>query len=339
MEKYKSFIFICSLPLLMGLTACNKGRSYFPSNMDPQHIEIVRFDHALLNVSADSALQDIRFLYDEYEAFMPVWTENILGIAADDTLYLAEALPQFLQDTLYGFGETNAEVRRQFANIDTIQEQLDAAFTRLHYLYADLPLPLVYFFISGFNASILFVDDDLAVGTDMYLGGDWKYYNRVVYEYQKQNMRKSCIPIDVVSAYLFRNIPYTSVKNRLLENMIYRGKIMYVLSLLLPDYPEYEIMGYTEDQWNWCIDNERAIWNHIMDKRDLFNSESMVLTSYLNDGPFTSEVSQDSPGRVGTWIGWRIAQSYMENNPDVTLQQLLEDGDAQLILRNSFYKP
>lgn len=307
--------------------------------MEEIQVPIVRFDEALMNVSLENPLDDVRILYADYEAFMPVFTENILGIAADDTMYLADALPQFLEDTLYGFKETNLEAKRQFANIDTIQNDLNTAFTRIHYLYADLPIPTIYFYVSGFNASILFVEDNIAVGVDMYLGSEWKYYNRVVYEYQKKNMRKACVPIDVVSAYLFRNMPYTYAKNRLLENMIYRGKIMYLLSLLLPNYPPYEIMGYTKQEWTWCENNERQIWNMIMDKRDLFKSESMVLTSYLNDGPFTSEISQESPGRLGTWIGWRISQSFMEHNKDITLQQLIENSDAQLILEKSFYKP
>jgi len=77
----------------------------------------------------------------------------------------------------------------------------------------------------------------------------------------------------------------------------------------------------------------------VMDKRDLFKTESLVLTSYLNDGPFTSEVSQDSPGRLGIWLGWRIAESYMEHNENVSLQELMAEPDAQKILELSFYKP
>lgn len=292
-----------------------------------------------MNISNENALQDVHILYNEFEIFMPVFTENILGIAADDTLYLADALPQFLDDTLYGFRETNLEAKRQFANIQDLQKSLDGAFSRIHYLYTDLPIPAIYLFVSGFNASIIFVDNDLAVSTDMYLGSEWKYYNRVVYDYQKKNMRRECMPIDAVSAYLFRNLPYTYTKNRLLENMIYRGKIMYLLSLLLPEYPNYEIMGYTKDEWRWCKNNEKAIWNTIMDKRDLFKTESIVLTSYLNDGPFTSEVSQDSPGRLGTWIGWQIVESYMQHNQDISLQQMIESGDAQEVLEHSFYRP
>ena len=59
----------------------------------------------------------------------------------------------------------------------------------------------------------------------------------------------------------------------------------------------------------------------------------------MNDGPFTSEVSQDSPGRLGTWVGWRIVESYMNNNEQVTIQQLLDNEDAQNILENSKYRP
>lgn len=321
------------------LTACRKDRQYFGQGMDPKHVEVIRFDEALLNVRSETAAEDIRLLYEQYPDFMPVWVEDILGIPAADTAYLREALPAFLNDTLYGFSETNRRAKELFADISDVQKELDEAFTRLMTLYPEWEVPTVTLFISGFNASVLFVGEDLAAGTDMYLGSDYEYYNRVVYEYQKQTMRKECMATDLVSAYLFRNIPYTSTKNRLLENMIYRGKVMYLLSLLMAPEPAYEVMGYTREQWRWCVKYERAIWNTIMDKRDLFKTDSKILTSYLNDGPFTQEVTQESPGRLGTWVGWRIVESYMHHQKDVTLRQLIEEGDAQKILEQSYYKP
>ncbi|MBO4665466.1 MAG: hypothetical protein J5612_01180 [Paludibacteraceae bacterium] len=333
----KSPIYI--LILCCVFVACTPKRTYFPKQLEPQHIELVRFDRALQNVNATSALQDIRVLYNEYPDFMPVFVEDILGIPSFDTAFLAQQLPAFLADTLYGFEQTNRLERETFADTRDIETALDGAFSRVHFLYPDLPLPMVYLFISGFNASLMFVDDDIAVGADMYLGSDYEYYNRVVYDYQKLTMRKECIPVDVVSAYLFRHLPFTSTKSRLLDNMMYRGKIMYLLSCIFSDLPPYEVMGYTQDQWNWCVRNERAIWNLMMDKRDLFKTESLVITSYLNDGPFTGEISQDSPGRLGTWIGWRIAESYMQHHQDVTLQQFIAEPNAELILQDSYYKP
>lgn len=327
------------LLFLLMLTGCKHGRQYFPRTMEEQHVEIIRFDEALMNVRAESAAEDIRLLYEEYPEFMPIWVEDILGIPASDTAYLAEALPAFLDDTVYGFCETNRRAKELFADISDVEKELNGAFTRLKTLYPDWEVPSVTLFISGFNASVLFVGENLAAGTDMYLGSDYEYYNRVVHEYQKQTMRKECMATDLVSAYLFRNIPYTSQKNRLLENMIYRGKVMYLLSQLMKEEPAYEVMGYTREQWRWCEKYERAVWNTIMDKRDLFKTDSKILTSYLNDGPFTQEVTQDSPGRLGTWVGWRIVENYMNHNEDVSLQQLMAEGDAQKILEKSYYKP
>lgn len=323
------------------LAGCESGRQYFPKmeEMEAQHVEIVRFDSALLSVEAASIGEDVRRLYAEYPEFMPVWVEDILGIASTDTAYLEEALPAFLSDTVYGFSQTNRKEREVFADVTDIQRDMDEAFTRLHYLYPEIEVPTVYLFISGFNASIYFTEDAIAVGADMYLGSDYAYYNQVVYEYQKQTMRKECIPADVVSAYLFRMLPYTSTKSRLLDQMLYRGKVLYLLSELFPTLPDYEVMGYSKAQWDWCVAHEEAIWHLMMDKRDIFKTESIVLTSYLNEGPFTAEVSQDSPGRLGTWVGWRIAESYMAHNEGVTLQELMAEGDAQKILEQSFYKP
>ena len=327
---------------LFALTACHKGRTYFPKELETQEVEIVRFDKAILNVQngdVQSTRDPIRALYDEYPVFMPLWVQDVLGIDPNDTTYLEQALPQFLNDTVYGFRQTNALEQTLFADISDIQTAINKAFTRIVWLYPETEIPSLYLFVSGFNASIFFFDDCIGIGADMYLGSDYEYYNRVVYEYQKLTMRKECIPVDVISAYLFHTIPYTSTKSRLLDQMIYRGKVMYLTAQIFDELPPYEVMGWTKEQWNWCVKNERDIWHLVMDKRDLFTTESLVMTSYLNDGPFTAEISQDSPGRLGIWLGWRIVESYMEHNETVSLQELMAEGDAQKILELSFYKP
>lgn len=325
--------------VLGALTSCQKERSYWAKDLEPQHIEIVRFDNALMNVQEATVAEDVRVLYDEYPTFMPLWVEDILGIPSADTAYLEKALPDFLNDTVYGFKATNIKEQEVFADIQDIEKELSTAFARIRYLYPETVIPALYLFISGFQTPIYFGDELMGIGADMYLGSNYEYYNHVVYEYQKQTMCKECIPVDVVSAYLFRTLPYTSTKSRLLDQMLYRGKIMYLVAQIFDRLPEYEIMGWKKEQLNWCIKNERAIWHLVMDKRDLFKTESLVLTSYLNDGPFTSEISQEAPGRLGIWLGWRIVESYMAHNENVTLQELMAEPDAQKILENSYYKP
>lgn len=341
MKKNVILIACCSMLLLTG---CHKGRSYFPPQREMESVDIrlLRFDNALLSIDlSDSAnlLPQIRELYRAYPVFMPRWTEDIIGIPTEDTAYLCHQLPLFLEDTLYGFKQTNEREQELFRDVSQIEADMEGAFTRLKYLEPEVVIPDIYLFVSGFNASIMFVDEDVAVGADMYLGSDYAFYNRVVYDYQKYTMRKECIPADVVSAYLFRTFPYMGTKNRLIDNMIYRGKMMYILNELFPTLSEPEVMGYTPEQWQWCERYERAIWHLMMDKKDLFKTETLVLSSYLNDGPFTSEVSQDAPARLGTWVGWRIVRSYMEENKEVSLSELLHNDDAEKILEYSYYRP
>jgi uncharacterized protein YjaZ len=53
-----------------------------------------------------------------------------------------------------------------------------------------------------------------------------------------------------------------------------------------------------------------------MIKNSTFYQSSSVLKFYL-------EIDNESPGKVGAYIGWQIVNSYMENN-EVSLQQLLQ---------------
>ena len=113
------YIFIC----LFALTACRGGRKYWPKDVQGDNVPctIIRFDNALLNVHEATVTHDIRVLYDEFPAFMPLWVEDILGIPAADTAYLEKALPEFLNDTLYGFRQTNAREQELFADISPLE--------------------------------------------------------------------------------------------------------------------------------------------------------------------------------------------------------------------------
>ena len=330
---------LCIAMLAWLLCGCGNKYQYIPRDIEAVEVEIVRFDSAQLAVRTDSVKQDIEQLYADYEEFMPMYVEGILRIPTEDTAYLCEMYAQFLTDTVMGFAQTNALSQELFADITDLQHSLNTGFSRLHYLYPEWEIPTLYLFVSGFNSSVMYYEDIMGVGVDMYLGSEYPYYNQVVYNYQKQTMRKECVAGDVLSMYLAYNIPYNSKYNRLLEQMIFRGKQLFLLSQLLPEEPAWEVIGYSKEQWDWCETYEQAIWNRIMEKRDLFKTESNVRVSYLNEGPFTAEISQESPGRLGIWVGWRIVDSYMRNNEHITIQELMSEGDAQKILEQSFYKP
>ena len=52
--------------------------------------------------------------------------------------------------------------------------------------------------------------------------------------------------------------------------------------------------------------------------------------------------AQPSPWKTfkgAAWLGWQIVRKYMEENPKVTLAQLMAEKNAQKILTESKYKP
>ncbi|HLN96658.1 MAG TPA: hypothetical protein VK183_13575, partial [Flavobacterium sp.] len=62
---------------------------------------------------------------------------------------------------------------------------------------------------------------------------------------------------------------------------------------------------------------------------------------FINPAPFSKfylEVDNETPGRIGTWVGWQIVRAYMEQNEEVSLTQLLA-MDANEIFTGSRYKP
>ena len=60
---------------------------------------------------------------------------------------------------------------------------------------------------------------------------------------------------------------------------------------------------------------------------------------FTSEGPFTTALSKQSAPRIGYWVGWRIVKQYMQENPDVTLEQLMKETDAQELLKKSKYIP
>ena len=66
-------------------------------------------------------------------------------------------------------------------------------------------------------------------------------------------------------------IPNTS----LMEQMVYYGKVAYLLNAFLPNKTDELFFNYTKEDIVWCEENEGPIWFHFIDMELLFNSENI----------------------------------------------------------------
>ena len=60
---------------------------------------------------------------------------------------------------------------------------------------------------------------------------------------------------------------------------------------------------------------------------------------FIAERPKTFEIGQNCPGRIGRWIGWEIVKSYMSNNPETSLNGLMENNNSRKIFERSGFKP
>ena len=58
----------------------------------------------------------------------------------------------------------------------------------------------------------------------------------------------------------------------------------------------------------------------------------------MDERPNIPEIGEKCPGRIGSWVGLDIIRAYMENNPEISLQELMANPDAKDILNKSKYK-
>jgi len=243
-----------------------------------------------------------------------------------------------LQDSIQQ--ELNTEVTSTFSNFSEEEDQLNSLFQHIKYYFPSFKAPTVITITSDvdYKNKVLLTPEYLFIALDTYLGKDHKFYLGIQ-EYLKKNFEKDQILPDVAAEYAKTYVPQPE-KKTFLANMLYYGKILRLKDKWLPETPDYEKIGYTEDELKWADANEEQIWRYFVDKELIFDSDTKLYTRFLYPAPFSKfylELDNESPAMLGQYIGWHIIRDYMDKN-DVGIQEMLKT-DAETIFNKAKYKP
>ena len=77
---------------------------------------------------------------------------------------------------------------------------------------------------------------------------------------------------------------------------------------------------------------EMKFWKYLMDENLLFDSNEKNRAYLLNNGPYTIGLPEESPDRMGQFLGYKMVLNYLQNN-DIKLKKLL-DIDYKTILKS-----
>lgn len=307
--------------LLVVLSSCDKKNKIEKEIEEiPVTINVERFD----KIFYESPVENLQNVKNKYPYFFPSQTPDSVWVNK-------------IKNPLYR--ELYSEVQKKYSNFEKVNSDLEALFQHIKYYFSNTKTPKVVTLISemDYQNKAIYTDSLVLISLDLYLGKNHKFYEFP--EYLKQNFEQNQIMPDIVSSFSITKIPYGNNRN-LLSQMVYAGKQLYLKDVLLPETSDAEKMGYTPEQITWCQENESYMWRYFMQEQLLYSTDSKLSTRFINTAPFSKfylEIDNESPGRVGTWVGWQIVRSFMNNN-DVNLQELLQMDPIE-IFQNSKYKP
>jgi gliding motility-associated lipoprotein GldB len=231
------------------------------------------------------------------------------------------------------------EVQNKFGDMADVEQELENAYKHLRHYYPAIPVPEVKTFISGMLGPDLYVSDSLVVlGIDYFAGKEASYRPQqpayILRRYDKPFMVPAVV-LQVSGKY-----NQTNPRNRtMLAQMVDFGKSFYFTQRMMPCTADSLIIGYTDQQMADIQYNEGKIWAHFVEKELLYETNHFKVNKYIGERPNIPEIGKQCPGRIATWVGWQIVRKYMEEHPQVSLQQLMEEKDAQKIFQQSKYKP
>jgi gliding motility-associated lipoprotein GldB len=304
-------------------------------------VKIDRFDRDLYLRKDKDIKQTDELLQKKYGAFYDDYIHRMVG---NESYSPDEILSTLFKDQAYY--DLNKEVDSIFPNLVPIEKDLTQTFKYIKYYYPKAQVPRFISFVSGFSVQTPIGNDYMGIGLDMFLGKDSKFYRAIVESvplYLSKRFSPQYVVPRLTETYAREELFAERDEDRtLLAKMIHNGKILYFMDKVLADnVPDSVKIGYTAKQLEWCKTFESDIWGYYLQNDLLFETDYQKIQVFLSEGPFTPGLGErnESAPKLGIWTGWQIVRKYMEENPSVTLQQLMVEKDTQTILQASKYKP
>jgi gliding motility-associated lipoprotein GldB len=333
------FFFICALAL-----SCTNKKGPDVSQINLK-ISVERFDRELNSLNPSNLTDKTAELRQKYTWFYDDYMAQMLGVGTPSSgpSYL-NSLAAVLQNPDYI--ELSSSVKKAYPDFTPYQQELEEAFKHVRYYYPQQKIPRLITFVSGFAVQTPIGNDYIGIGLDMFLGSHGnRFYpalRQSIPHYIARRFTPENISPRVIEAFAREEMfPEDDKDRNLLSKMIYNGKILYLMDSFLPQAPDTLKIGYTKQQLEWCQENEGGIWAYFLENELLYESDYMKIQKYLAEAPFTPGLGENSESapKLGVWTGWQIVRKYMDQNPDLTLQELMLEKDAQKILTGSKYKP
>ncbi len=233
--------------------------------------------------------------------------------------------------------------QQDYKDFSDLEEKLLTVFKHVKYYYPEFTINEVNTFSGGLTSGydLVINDQSLFIGIDHFLKDKEKFrpnpqvfHNYILKFYNREN-----IPVKVAQLLSQQYNAYDVKDQTLLANIIFYGKAYYFVKQMNAADKDALVIEYDDQEWAGAEQHAHIIWDHFVKKELFYTTDKKLISKYVDPRPTTGEVAEACPGRIGQWLGFKIVESYMKNNPEVSLQDLMNETNSQKILQNSRYRP
>ncbi len=188
-----------------------------------------RLESRYLTTGDFSALQQMNI---DFPMETRTLIEDVLQIGEVNDPEINTKFLKFYQDTT--LQSIIADAEAQYANMSDINEQLGKAFGKMHKIFPEVKMPIVYSQIGAFDQSIIIGDNAIGISLDKYLGADYPLYKKYYSPQQRATMSREYIVPDCLCFFLLSEFPMKDHDTRSqYERDMHMGKIMWVVNRLV----------------------------------------------------------------------------------------------------------
>lgn len=329
---------IAALSIFWGACGSDSKRDTPDVSHLPDAVHIQRFDQDLFALDTAHLQEGMQQMAQKYPDLFTLFTVNIIHDQTNPKETPDQALRNFLGSPYVR--KLNDTVQQVYRDLKPVEKELGRMFQYYQYYFPKKPVPTVAAIVSEFATDAFTAGDNLCgIGLDLYLGENYQGYDPQLFPgYIRRQFHRDYIPVRLAKA-LAQNLAGDPVGDRLIDQMAYHGKVLYIVDCLLPDTPDSLKMGYTTAQLEGCQANEQLAWGTLIDKKLLYSTDYGTYQKLVTPSPNAPVLFQEAPGEVGSWLGWQIVKAYMKRYPKTPMEKLLAITDGQVLLEQAKYKP
>jgi hypothetical protein len=302
-----------------------------------------RFEKDLFALDTTNILPQLDKLIAKYPSFGELYLSRILGL---DASLPPDTVAVYLKSFLSYYQSVYDTSQKIFSDFSPYEKKITKSLQYVKYYFPNYKVPAqIITFIGPADGYGDAMDGDgtLLIGLQAHLGKDYALYKtEPVQEKYPAYVSETFTP-DYIAINAMRNIvndlfPEKSEDKPLVEQMVEKGKRLYLLSKFLPETEEYKLIGYTKKQMEDSYAHEAVIWNLFVQNNFLQTTDNNLTKNYVTEGPKTQELGEGAPGNIGSFAGWQIVKKYAQKNPELTPDQIMK-ADAEKIFSDAKYKP